>query len=301
MIHVLAIGEVLWDVFPDGPRFGGAPANFACACARLGRDAVRVSLASAVGRDPLGIAAEEQLRHAGVGTHLLSRLDRPTGQVLVELAPDGQPQYRFADQPAWDDIRGTAELETASASADVICFGTLAQRAEPSRRTVFQLLANVVRPNQLRVLDLNLRAPYWTESIIRQSLPLANVLKLNDEELPILARALDLRGRDEDILTALLDQFSFRTIALTRGPAGSILVSHTGERSERTGKRVTIADTVGAGDAFTAALTLGLAHRIPLAQLHDWAGRVAEYVCTQPGATPEFPAEFSLTSIANLP
>lgn len=298
MIQILAIGEVLWDVFPDGPRFGGAPANFACACARLGGGAVRVALASAVGRDELGTAAEVQLLRAGVGTQFLSRLDRSTGQVLVELGTDGQPRYRFAEHPAWDEIPLTGELTASSKSANVVYFGTLAQRTDRSRQTVQRLLKEESRSEQIRVLDLNLRAPYWTDEIIRNSLPLANVLKLNDEELPILANALGLQGSEENILTNIFERYALQLIALTRGAEGSTLLSD-GERSDRDGVRVEVADTVGAGDAFTAAMTLGLVHRLPLDRLHNWAGQVAEYVCTQPGGTPEFPDDLKLTHVMN--
>lgn len=301
MVQILAIGEVLWDVFPDGPRFGGAPANFACACARLGGNAVRVALAGAVGRDELGVAAEEQLHRAGVEAQFLARIDRPTGQVFVEFDTDGQPQYRFMDHPAWDDIPWTAELSSYAMTADVIYFGTLAQRAESSRQTVHRLLKDAVRSGQLRVLDLNLRSPYWTDDIIRQSLPLANVLKVNDEELPILAAALSLQGFEGDILTRVIEQYSLHLIALTRGSEGSILLSRSGERSERAGVRVDVADTVGAGDAFTAALMLGMIHRLPLDRLHRWAGEVAEYVCTRPGGTPEFPDNLKLNRVMNKP
>jgi fructokinase len=290
---ILALGEILWDVFPDGPRFGGAPANFASACAGLGGDRVRVRLATAVGRDLLGDEARRRLADRGVSTELVTAVDAETGQVVVSLDPVGKASYRFIDNPAWDHIPPTPELLAAAATADVICFGTLGQWATPSRDTIRDAV-RAARPDAVRVLDINLRPPFWTPELVRDSLPLANVLKLNDEELPQVAGVLGLDSSPDHFLHAVLERYSLRLVALTRGANGAVLLAAGGERSEQPGIPVTVEDTVGAGDAFTAALALGLAHHLSLDRINRWAGEVAAFVCTQPGGTPTFPPRYHL-------
>jgi fructokinase len=274
---ILALGEVLWDVFPDGPRFGGAPANFACACAELGGDGVRVLLASAVGDDDLGKQAKARLRERGVDMSLIATRPEPTGQVSVNLDGEGRASYQFIDNPAWDHLELSPQLLDAAMQADVIYFGTLAQRAEASRNVLRSAL-HATRPDSLRIFDINLRPPYWTEEIVRESLTFANVVKLNDEELPQLAGLFPLN----------------KLTALTRGANGSVLTAPDGSTNDFPGEMVSVVDTVGAGDAFTAALALGLSHQIPLEKLHRWASRVAAFVCTQPGGTPVFPKQLQL-------
>ena len=292
---VLALGEVLWDVFPDGPRFGGAPANFACACAGLGGERVRVSLASAVGRDDLGEQARRRLTEHGVGTSHLAAVEAETGQVRVTLDAAGKASYRFIDNPAWDHIPATAGLLDAAAAADVICYGTLGQWANPSRDAI-RAAVRAASPDALRILDINLRPPFWTPEVVRDSLPLANVLKLNDEELPTLAGLLGLSGTVEEVLQAVLTRYSYRLVALTRGENGAVLLDDRGGRSETAGVRVRVADTVGAGDAFAAAVALGVARGLPLAEVNRRATEVAAFVCTQPGGTPAFPERYRLTA-----
>jgi fructokinase len=301
MTRILAIGETLWDVFPDGPRFGGAPCNFACACAGLGGEAVRVAVASAVGRDDLGSAAVARLAEAGVDTSLIAAVDRPTGRVDVSFDAAGQPRYEFAADPAWDRIAWDDRL---AADVDVLYFGTLAQRAPVSRATIRRLLSTPsgrsdARP--LRVLDINLRPPFWTAGIIRESLPLADALKLNEDELPAVAAAVGLAGGESDVLGDLIARYGFRLVALTRGAGGSTLVTAGGVRSDRPCVPVEVVDTVGAGDSFTAALAIGLTAGLTLDRLHDWAGRVAAFTCTQAGGTPRFPPHLRLSETARNP
>jgi fructokinase len=291
---ILALGEVLWDVFPDGAKFGGAPANFACGCAGLGGPLARVALASAVGGDDLGQRAVERLAERGVDTALVATRDRPTGQVLVCLDAAGRPSYQFIPDPAWDHVPWGESLRTAASEADVVCFGTLGQWADESRRTIRAAVA-AARPDALRILDINLRPPYWTPEVVVESLALANVLKLNDEELPILAGLLNVGGEPENVLRAVMARHGLRYAALTRGPNGAVLLAADGRRSETPGVSVAVADTVGAGDAFTAALALGLTHGRGLDAINAWATAVAAYVCTQPGGTPTFPPEYRLT------
>ena len=294
--QILALGEVLWDVFPDGPHFGGAPANFACCVAELGQTQASVAMASAVGHDPLGQLACKTLALHGVDHALVVACNSPTGQVDVNLDSSGKPSYHFIEHPAWDTLTWSDRLATASHQADLVCFGTLAQRSQTSRSTIRQAIATT-RPNCLRILDINLRAPFWDNAVILESLPLASVLKLNDEELPILAALLNLEGTEEELVQGLLHRFPLRLVALTRGAHGSLLISDTGTRSEVSGLKVNVVDTVGAGDAFTAALGLGLLYDLPLNRLNAWANEVAAYVCTQTGGTPTFPTYLHLSKV----
>lgn len=293
MKSVLAVGEVLWDVFPDGPRFGGAPANFACACAGLGGANVRAYLGSAVGNDELGDEARRRLAERGVDTPHVQTVAAETGQVLVSLDAAGKASYRFIDDPAWDHLGATPDLLATAATADVVCFGTLGQRARESRHAVRSVVQSS-RPDALRMLDINLRPPHWSADVLLDSLALANVVKLNDEELPQVAGVLGISGDDVAVLGQLLSRFDLRVVALTRGANGSLLLAADSTRSELPAEAVTVIDTVGAGDAFTAALALGLAFGHPLDAVHRWAAEIAAFVCTQPGGTPTFPPRLQL-------
>lgn len=285
---IVGLGEVLWDVFPDGPRFGGAPANFACSAAQLAGDRASVWMASSVGDDDLGTRALRALGEFGVRTDCVPQVDRPTGQVLVQLDDAGHASYTFAADTAWDNLFWTNELQDLAWRCDAVCFGTLGQRGEVSRRTI-QRFVRETPPSCLRVFDINLRPPYWSDDIVLESLQLAGILKLNDTELPVLRELLSLRGTDREVLQQLIDRYSLSLIALTRGAAGSLLLSNTCQISDLSGVAVSIVDTVGAGDAFTAALVVGLLDGLPLDEIHDWARQVAAFVCTEPGATPRIP------------
>lgn len=286
---IVGIGEVLWDVFPDGPRFGGAPANFACNAAQLAGPAARVYVVSAVGRDPLGLRAKTALGDHGVETSHLQTHEAETGQVLVTIDAAGIASYRFAEPSAWDALAWSDGLAELAGTVDAVCFGTLGQRAEPSRATIRRFVA-ATRQEALRILDINLRPPYADPAVIVESLPLANVLKLNDTELPIVANTLQMTGSETDVMLALLERFEYRLVALTRGAEGAVLVT-ADTVLVLPGEPVAVADTVGAGDAFTASLTLGLLAGRPLAEIGRHAIAVASFVCTQPGATGTFPPE----------
>ena len=294
MKTVLAVGEVLWDLFPEGPRFGGAPANFACACAELGQRYVRVYLGSAVGRDELGDEARRRLTGHGVdGSHLTVN-GHPTGRVFVVAGSNGKNDYRFSDDDAWDHISPTPQLLAIAAAADVVCFGTLGQRAAESRESI-RAVVNATRPDCLRVLDINLRAPHWSPAVLLDSLALANVVKLNDEELPTVAGVLGVSGDDAAVLEHIRERFDLKLIVLTRGASGSRVHAADGTTDDRPGEPVEVVNTVGAGDAFTAALALGLEFGHPLTRTHAWAADVAAFVCTQPGGTCVFPPRLHLT------
>src|SRR5262249_4672622 len=246
---VIGIGEILWDVFPDGPRFGGAPANFACNVAELARDRIDVYAAGAVGGDDLGRRAIDALHAHRVDTSGVAVVGRSTGQVLVKLDAAGRASYEFAADAAWDNLVWSDGLEQLAARATAVCFSTLGQRNEISRRAIRRFVRTTPAAC-LRVLDVNLRPPFWNEEILFQSLELANVLKLNDAELSILAEMLHWRGEDLELLQRLVDRFSLQLVALTRGASGAILLSESGERSDLPGQPTIVVDTVGAGDSF---------------------------------------------------
>jgi fructokinase len=287
-IQIVAVGEILWDVFPDGPRFGGAPANFACHAAGLG---CRVDVVSAVGDDELGRTALEELSRRGISLAGVQTLaGRPTGTVHVRLDDRGHASYEFRTEIAWDFLEWSESCEKIAGAAQAVCFGTLAQRSAVSRATI-QRFVRGVSPSCLKVFDVNLRPPFYLESTIRESLALADILKLNDDELPILARMFGISGTERELLAGLCRTCDLDLVALTRGPRGALLCRRNGEISDQPGVAVEIRDTVGAGDAFTAVLTLGLLRGVPLDEINRRACRVAAYVCSQPGATPRLPEE----------
>jgi fructokinase len=285
---VIGIGEILWDVFPDGPHFGGAPANFACSVAELGRDRIDVYTAGGVGPDELGRRAIEVLHSHGVDISCVAVVDRPTGQVVVKLDAVGRASYEFAADAAWDNVAWSNGLHQLAARTNAVCFSTLGQRSKISRQTI-QRFVRATPTDCLRVLDINLRPPYWNEEILLQSLQLANVLKLNNTELVVLADILRSRGADYELLQQLMERFSLQLVVLTRGASGAVLLSKSGERSDLPGQPVTVVDTVGAGDSFTATLVTGLLSGLSLATINAWANRVAAFVSSQRGATPHLP------------
>lgn len=288
--QIAAIGEVLWDVFSTGPRFGGAPANFACTAANLGKKFADVSMVSGVGKDQLGYKAVEAFTSHHVATKFLQQTEFATGQVFVELDANGRASYEFASNTAWDHLAWHDHLAFHAKSMDAICFGTLGQRSEESQKVIRQFVSSS-RPSCLRVFDINLRPPFFNTSTILESLRLANFLKANDEELPLLAEIASCTGSEIDVMRQLAAQFGFQVVALTRGPHGALLMRGN-EVSEQPGIRCDLVDTVGAGDAFTAALVLGSLKDLPLNEINRSACEVAAFVCSQPGATPVLPDQF---------
>ena len=285
--RIAAVGEVLWDVFPTGPRFGGAPANFACSCSELGGRLLDVKMVSAVGRDSLGIDARQQLVKHQVSIDLVSELEQQTGRVDITLDEGGSASYQFAPDCAWDHLPWSEALAACAATTDVVCFGSLGQRSPVSQATIQRFVA-ATPTNSLRIFDINIRKPYYSAEVIVRSLELANVLKLNDEELPLLQGMLDLTGSTEQQLRRLMDQFGLRAVAYTRGADGALLLRGD-ETSDLAGKPIEVIDTVGAGDSFTAAFALGLLRDLELHLINERASEVAAFVCSHAGATPQFP------------
>lgn len=291
---IVGIGEILWDVFPNGPKFGGAPANFACSAAGLGRERVGVFVASGVGNDDFGRRALEFLQKRGVDTSCVAVQDQATGQVDVELDDAGRASYRFAADTAWDNLVWSNDMEQLAARTDAVCFGTLGQRSEQSRATIRQFVS-ATPSTAIRILDVNLRPPFVSDAVIRESIELANVLKLNDEELPVVAELCGASGTEFDVMREISSRLDIEVVAVTRGPQGAVLVRGE-EISEFGGVQANVVDTVGAGDAFTAALVLGLLTGSPLDEINQTACNVAAFVCSQSGATPALPDIHSFAS-----
>lgn len=280
---ILALGEILWDLLPAGKQLGGAPANFAYHASQLGADA---RIVSAVGQDDLGREMLDLLRSRGLDTaQVVIDGEHPSGTVSV-LLRDGHPSYQIHENVAWDFLPTSPELIELAGRADAVCFGTLAQRSDVTRQTIAAVLA-ALRPTTLCVFDVNLRQHYYDRATIETLLKATDVLKLNDQELPILGKLLELGDPVHERLFESSPGLSL--IAVTRGAHGSILYSPNCS-FEHPGHAVPhLADTIGAGDAFTAALTIGLLRRQNVNVINDRANRLAAYVCTQPGATPPIP------------
>jgi fructokinase len=279
---ILAIGEVLWDLLPSGKQLGGAPANFAYHVHCLGAEA---RIVSRVGDDRYGTEILADLNSSGLSTDFVS-VDRalPTGTVSVDLDSGGQPRYVIHKNVAWDHLTVNPQSLAYAATVDAVCFGTLAQRSDQSRKTVGELVSTVSK-HSLRVFDINLRQNYYSIDLIKESLDFANALKLNESELVILADMFGLSGGANMKIAQLAGRFGLSNIALTRGDDGSVLLSGN-TVSEYSGIHVKVVDTVGAGDAFTAAWTLGLLDGLPLDKINERANELAAFVCSNAGAMP---------------
>jgi fructokinase len=286
---VVGIGEILWDLLPAGKQLGGAPANFVHHVREIGGGEIRPVMVSCIGDDALGREIIDRWRALGLEQGFLAvDSGHPTGTVAVSVDPEGRPVFRIDPESAWDHLPESPSLEGLAAAADAVCFGTLAQRAPRSRGTIRRFLRRV-RPGTLRMYDVNLRAPFYSREVVEESLGLADAVKVNEEELDALAGYFSLPG-GEAAAEGLLRRWPLRILAVTRGGHGSLLYS-PGARSAHRGFPAEVADTVGAGDAFTAALVVGLLAGFPPDQLNECANRAASFVCTRPGGMPDMPQE----------
>jgi fructokinase len=286
---ILGVGELLWDLLPEGPRLGGAPANFTVMAGHLGNHAV---LLSRIGRDDLGRNAIEQLDQLPVDNNFVETDPlHETGRVTVRFEA-GQPQYTIHQPAAWDALELSDEWVRLAERADAICFGSLAQRSLESRQTI-QTLAAQASAKCLRVFDVNLREPFYSGEIVQESLELATVLKMNDTELPRVLGLLGLPadgGPEGDALRAGAERilYEFPTVdlvAITRGAHGSLLVRRE-EWHAHPGIPIQVTDTIGAGDAFTAAMTHYLLHGADLATINEAGNRWGGWVASHSGAMP---------------
>ena len=283
--RIVAMGDGLWDLFPDGPRFGGATANYACHASILGAD---VHMVSGVGEDERGEALLQVYQKHGVSTDLVQVLkDYPTGVVNVELTESGLPTFTIGENAAWDHWEWNDEIEGTVRQADVLYFGTLGQSGETSREGIRRALAMAQDQNIPRILDINLRAPFFDDELIRESIALCSVLKLSDEELERVTQAcgLDSSFTSIDALEELRSSFDLDLVVMTRGAEGAVLISEKGV-VEQPGEPATVVDTVGAGDSFTASMTLGLLKGKDYPEILKDACKVAAGVCSHAGAVP---------------
>ena len=283
--RLVGIGEVLWDLLPDGPQLGGAPANFAYHTRSLG---ARAALVTRLGNDDLGRAILSRFERMDIPLDTV-QVDEvaPTGTVTIAVSADGVPSYTIHENVAWDRLLVTEPALEALRAADAVCFGSLGQRGQPARSSIQRLVA-ATPAHALRVFDVNLRQDYFSRAVLEQSLVLANVLKLNDQELPVLAEIFGLDGSTRDQIAALAEMFDLRLVALTRGPAGSLLFE-SGEWSDCSRVETLVVDTIGAGDAFAAALVVGMLRKYKLPDINALANEVARHVCAHAGATPPLP------------
>jgi len=280
---IVGLGEVLWDLLPGGKQLGGAPANFAYVTSLLGDRGI---VASRVGEDSLGREAIQELsRHGLPIAYLQSDSGHPTGTVNVEVDPEGQPKFEIMKGVAWDFLEWTPQWQELAGQADAVCFGSLAQRSLQSRETILAFL-EATSAEAVRIFDVNLRQSFYTAEVLAASLKLADLVKLNHEELPRVMELLRLKYDGEESSAQRLQAANgLELVCVTRGAQGSLLVSADGTH-EHPGFRIKVADTVGAGDAFTAGLLHHYLRQAPLDAMNEAANRLGAWVASDVGAMP---------------
>ena len=298
MNYVIGLGEALFDCLPTGRKLGGAPANFAYHVSQFGFDSCAIS---AIGNDELGQEIIDTFDKVGLH-YCLPKVDFPTGTVQVTLNEQGIPQYEIKLGVAWDNIPLTPELTNLAQHAQAVCFGSLAQRSEVSRATIQHFLESTPK-DTLKVFDINLRQRWYNREVIETSLQHCNILKINDEELDIVAPMLlsvttdpaALIAADKEkavrVCRALIELYELKMLILTCGTNGSYVITKD-KCSFIDTPKVEVADTVGAGDSFTATFIAKILAGASIEQAHEMAVKVSAYVCTQSGAMPVLPKEF---------
>ena len=290
--YVIGIGEALFDCLPEGRKLGGAPANFAYHVSQFGLNGCAVS---AIGDDELGREIIDKFNAVQL-KHILPVVEQPTGTVKVTLDNKGVPQYEICLGVAWDNIPLTNEMLEIAHQAQAACFGSLAQRSERSRETI-QAFLDAMPADALRVFDINLRQSWYTAEVIAESLSRANILKINDEELDVVATMLlgeptlpdkliaEDAERTRRVCRELIVRYNLDMLILTCGAIGSYVFTESQESYVATPK-VQVADTVGAGDSFTATFVAQLLLGKSIREAHQKAVQVSAFVCTQNGAMP---------------
>ena len=279
---VVGIGELLWDMLPEGKRAGGAPINFVYNATQLGADGYAIS---AVGKDALGdeIIAELEKSHIH---HVLERNDYPTSVVEIELN-NGIPTYTIVEGVAWDHLAATPKEIAVVEKADAVCFGTLALRSPQTRVSVLTLLKHAPQ-KAFKLFDVNLRSNYFSKELIDELLQEANVFKINDEEMVKVQKLFELNLSDEDICQWFIKKYDLRYLIFTAGEKYSIVYAANGEKSYLDTPKVKVADTVGAGDSFSAGFVMGLLTGKSMREAHKQAVATAAFVCTKSGAWPKY-------------
>ena len=287
---IVGMGEALWDVLPEGKKIGGAPANFAYHVSQFGLPSCVVS---AIGDDKLGAEIIENFNAKGL-QQLIETVPYPTGTVQVEIDQAGIPQYEIKENVAWDNIPYTARLENLAQRTRAVCFGSLAQRSVVSRTTLNRFLDAMPHDNDpLVVFDVNLRQGFYNKDILCNSMKRCNILKINDEELVTVSRMFGYPGIDlQDKCWILLGKYNLKMLILTCGINGSYVFT-PGNVSFQPTPLVEVADTVGAGDSFTAAFISSILKGKTVPEAHKRAVETSAFVCTQQGAMPLLPAELT--------
>lgn len=286
--YCVGLGEILFDVLPTGPQLGGAPANFAYHAGLHGLQSVAVS---AIGNDVLGNEALHLLDEKKL-KYVLPKVEYPTGTVQVTLNDDGVPTYDIKQGVAWDNIPFTDDIKEIAAYCGAVCWGSLAQRNEVSRKMIYQFLDHTPK-DCLKIFDINLRQNFYTKEVIQESLKRCNVLKINDEELVTIGRLFGYSGLDiENKCWLILGKYNLDMLVLTCGVNGSYVFA-PGFSSFQETPKVNVADTVGAGDSFTGTFCASILKGKSIAEAHKLAVEVSAYVCTQNGAMPRIPKEMT--------
>lgn len=281
--YIVGVGEVLWDMLPAGKALGGAPANFAYHVAQHRLPAMVVS---AVGADSLGMEIRQSLKAKGVSA-CLAQTTFPTGVVKVSLDAAGIPEYEITRDVAWDNIPFTEEMLAIAKNTDAVCFGSLAQRNVVSRLTINRFLDSMPS-DSMKIFDINLRQRYYSKDVICDSLKKCNILKINKEELAELCRVFGVTDADvAERCGWFMSRYDLETLILTCGEKGSYVFSGEAKSYIET-PDVAVVDTVGAGDAFTAAFVSEIIGGATVEKAHRHAVEVSAYVCTQQGATPQY-------------
>lgn len=286
---IIGLGEVLFDVLPQGAKLGGAPANFAYHVSQFGFDAMAVS---AIGNDILGDTALKTFDKNGL-KYIIPRVGYPTGTVNVTLNESGVPTYTFTPDVAWDHIPFTPEMEAVAKEARAVCFGSLAQRSTGSRETIRKFL-EATPEDCLKIFDVNLRGNFYNKEILKESVKHADILKINDEELVIIGRMFDYPGLDmEEKCRIIMRRYNLKAVVLTCGTNGSYVFADKDVTSFKPTPKVEVADTVGAGDSFTGAFVASILSGKTVEEAHEIAVKVSAYVCTKKGAMPKLPEELT--------
>ena len=296
--YIVGLGEALWDVLPEGKKLGGAPANFAYHAGQFGLDTIAIS---ALGEDALAEETIDALKEHNLN-YLMPRVPYPTGTVQVTLAEGGIPTYDIKEGVAWDNIPYTDEMAEIAKNARAVCFGSLAQRNKVSRENIRKFLADTPA-DCLKICDINLRQQFYSKEILEDSFKLCNILKINDEELVVVNRmfgyerqrvgerssgiGLDMRQTCEK----MVQDYGLKMLVLTCGTNGSYVFTDDGLTSFQDTPKVTVADTVGAGDSFTGSFCACIINGKPVQEAHKIAVKVSAFVCTQNGAMPIVPEE----------
>jgi fructokinase len=280
---VIGLGEVLWDMLPEGKQLGGAPANFAYHATQQGADGLVVSR---IGKDDLGNEIRETLDAKGLNAHLQVDAEFATGTVGVEFTEPGIPSYVINQPVAWDNIELDSNLKKLAASCNAACFGSLAQRSEASGNAIRGFVSETSE-KALRIFDINLRQEFYSRELIEENLNLANIVKLNEEEYEILVSMFDLPKDELLFIREMISRFNLRNLVFTKGGDGSYFADKDSTSYLAT-PASEVVDTIGAGDSFTATIVMGLLQEKMLTEIHNEAIKIGAFVYGHQGDRPKY-------------